>query len=313
MLKYENIPYVIREKGITQTPIEVIARNGMVHFERMYSKYGKGNGREKGMLPVVFIDVRDIPITFHSHDYLEIVCVLEGRLLFKSRTDVVNLQKGDIWITNLYEEHALACYDGEAAIVNICIPRELLERGIFRDFYEEEGLLTSFLKDRDTRRPYLFFPYSENHVYKRIVDYILLEANTKRETDSHLKALILLLLAELSSATELKSGAPEGKMVEILSFMGQNYAHITMKDIAAHFNYTENYLTKLIKKSTGKNASSMLMEMRLSKACELLAETEESVEDIAYHVGYKSSGYFYNLFKKTYHITPREYRESRGF
>lgn len=76
--------------------------------------------------------------------------------------------------------------------------------------------------------------------------------------------------------------------------MGKNYATITLKDIAEHFNYTEYYLTKFIKTHTGQNASRLLIEMRLSKACELLVETNSYVEEIAYKVGYKSSGYFYN-------------------
>ncbi len=308
MLDYENIPYVIREEGIKQSPIRKISKDGTLHFKQVNERYG--NFPDSGScLPVIFIDTREIPITFHKHDYLEIVCVLEGKLLSKSRTDVVNLQKGDIWITNINSEHALACSDGQATIVNICVPIEIFEEGILKEFYEETGTLTDFIKGKSASKEYLYFVYSENHIYKRIIDYILLEANSKRETHSHLQALLLLLVAELSAEQKTRTDASNNKMVEILTFMEKNYATISMKDIAEHFNYTENYLTKFIKKSTGQNASQLLIELRLTKACELLADTDYPVEEIAYNIGYKSSGYFYNLFKKTYHITPVQYRE----
>ncbi|WP_366139130.1 helix-turn-helix domain-containing protein [uncultured Lutibacter sp.] len=46
----------------------------------------------------------------------------------------------------------------------------------------------------------------------------------------------------------------------------------------------------------------------ISKACELLKETEGSVEQIAYETGYPNLSFFYRQFKMFTKKTPANYR-----
>ena len=52
-----------------------------------------------------------------------------------------------------------------------------------------------------------------------------------------------------------------------------------------------------------------LQRFRIKKACELLASTDRSITDIALSVGYSSSQYFNNVFRKYVGTTPGEHRE----
>ena len=53
-----------------------------------------------------------------------------------------------------------------------------------------------------------------------------------------------------------------------------------------------------------------LQKRRVATAMRLLAETEESVAQVARLVGYELTGSFIRLFKKEIGMTPGQYRDS---
>ena len=48
---------------------------------------------------------------------------------------------------------------------------------------------------------------------------------------------------------------------------------------------------------------------RMKKARTLLKETDQTVENVAYEVGYENVEHFNRLFKKNYGMTPVQYRK----
>lgn len=78
----------------------------------------------------------------------------------------------------------------------------------------------------------------------------------------------------------------------------------------AHFN--PSYLSRLYKKKMGISISDYIAQVRLKKACALLAETDKKVSDIAAETGFASAGYFSSSFGKEYGVTPLEYRLREG-
>lgn len=52
-----------------------------------------------------------------------------------------------------------------------------------------------------------------------------------------------------------------------------------------------------------------LNKLRLDTATFLLSETNLSVMEISDNLGFSDSAYFSNLFKKTYGLSPMQYRE----
>ena len=51
-------------------------------------------------------------------------------------------------------------------------------------------------------------------------------------------------------------------------------------------------------------------QQRLAKAAALIADSNRSITDICLEVGFQSPGSFSTLFRKHYHASPREYRQS---
>ena len=66
------------------------------------------------------------------------------------------------------------------------------------------------------------------------------------------------------------------------------------------------------KKIGGKKALCKDCSAQVSMAKELLKNTDWNNEIVSDKLGYASSGYFIKLFKKTFGMTPREFRKASG-
>jgi AraC family transcriptional regulator of arabinose operon len=94
-----------------------------------------------------------------------------------------------------------------------------------------------------------------------------------------------------------------------VSFIEMNYASITVNDVVEYIGFTRSYFTTIFKKKTGISPQDYLMQYRLKNASRLLLETDLPVHVIAEKVGYDDPLYFSKLFRKTYRVSPRAYRE----
>ncbi len=80
-------------------------------------------------------------------------------------------------------------------------------------------------------------------------------------------------------------------------------------DTLAEMEYVSTTTFRLLfKKHTGRTPNEYIISQRLSEACRLLIETEESVRDIAARVGYGDPYYFSRIFHKKLGISPLKYR-----
>ncbi|WP_339205609.1 helix-turn-helix transcriptional regulator [Paenibacillus sp. FSL K6-3182] len=69
------------------------------------------------------------------------------------------------------------------------------------------------------------------------------------------------------------------------------------------------YLGKLFRSHTQLSFNDYLKKIRLEEATRLLTTTNDSIAVISESVGVLNTTYFFTLFKKTYGISPAQYRE----
>lgn len=118
---------------------------------------------------------------------------------------------------------------------------------------------------------------------------------------------------KLAKEQHITSGREE-RIVEIISFVQKNYADVTLDTLAEHFHLSKPYLSKYIKEKAGMTFQEVVKEERMKKARTMLKETKWPAETIAANVGYENVEHFNRLFKKSYGVTPIQYRKSvQGF
>lgn len=79
---------------------------------------------------------------------------------------------------------------------------------------------------------------------------------------------------------------------------------------ANELNLSPNYFGDLIKKETGKSAHEYITLKLIDVAKERIFDTNKSLSEIAYELGFKYPQHFTRLFKQQVGVTPLEYRSS---
>lgn len=125
---------------------------------------------------------------------------------------------------------------------------------------------------------------------------------------------LLLFLNALLENTSAKRKSSDGNLKnfyvrEALNFIEQNYTrNITPEDVAQCCNLNRSYLGKIFKEIMNSTIQDFLIKYRLNKACEMMKNKDIKLKDVAEANGYPNQFYFSKMFKKEYHMTPREWR-----
>lgn len=84
---------------------------------------------------------------------------------------------------------------------------------------------------------------------------------------------------------------------------------MSIKELSEKVGLSNYYMAHLFKNTTGITVSEFRNAMRLTKAKEMLINSDDKIADIAYTCGFGSSSYFSKRFISSEKISPSEYRE----
>lgn len=91
-------------------------------------------------------------------------------------------------------------------------------------------------------------------------------------------------------------------------YFENNIKTASLSEFAATQNYNVNYISRLIKNRTGRSFSELLSLYRINRAKQLLTESNLTIEDIAFEVGYSNTSGLYKQFFSMIGMKPSEYR-----
>ena len=128
-----------------------------------------------------------------------------------------------------------------------------------------------------------------------------------------IRASIEALIVAVNKIEELGSAnaCTDARMIEIMNYVQANYIDITLDDLAENFFLSKPYLSKYIKEKSGMTFGDLVKKIRMKKAKALLKSSNMTVENIAMSVGYQNVEHFNRLFKKTYDMTPMQFRNQK--
>ncbi|WP_439132468.1 helix-turn-helix domain-containing protein, partial [Polaribacter sp.] len=104
----------------------------------------------------------------------------------------------------------------------------------------------------------------------------------------------------------------QGKFIEqAKAFVIENISNeqFGVSELATLMNMSRSNLLRKIKKQTELSASQFIRQVRLQKGMELLKETELTVSEISYQVGFSNNSYFTKCFREHYGFSPGESRK----
>ena len=127
--------------------------------------------------------------------------------------------------------------------------------------------------------------------------------------------MVLLVQLVMEDATELTKlldidGFSSLNVARIRSYIRDNIADVTRNSIAEHFHFSPNYLSKLFRNVEGVSLITYIQNQRMERAKELLANTDQSISEIAMEIGYPNFSHFSKRFRLFFGCSPNEYRRN---
>lgn len=98
---------------------------------------------------------------------------------------------------------------------------------------------------------------------------------------------------------------------ELKAYIEENFENpdLSLKHLSDRFHLSGKYASYLFKEEFNMKFVDFIVQLRMERAEELLAETEQSVQNIALQVGYANSITFGRVFKRIVGVTPGDYRK----
>ena len=88
-------------------------------------------------------------------------------------------------------------------------------------------------------------------------------------------------------------------------------ANLSLQNAAAHCYVSPGHLSRVFRNELGVTFTDLLSQTRLRIATELLLNSELKIHEIAQKTGYSTQHYFSFFFKRTFGVSPAEFRKSR--
>lgn len=183
-----------------------------------------------------------------------------------------------------------------------------------------DGIKVShYLKTIGLDHENLIFKYDDSDILK---DYLMDMLKNHNSSDSNafkIEGLLYLFFSKLSEKiksipsnndSDMSSNIYINKAIE---FIQNNYHNqIKVSDIAKYTSLNRSYLTSIFQKHLQMSPQKFLMEFRITKASDLLYNTDLPIGNIAYSCGYSDPLSFSKAFKKIKGVSPKGYRNNKA-
>jgi two-component system, response regulator YesN len=100
------------------------------------------------------------------------------------------------------------------------------------------------------------------------------------------------------------------EIADAMKYISEHYTeNISLHDMATRFHLSTSRFCVVFREGTGETFLDYLNLVRIRKAEELLLQSNLSIYEVAYQVGFNSTNYFSKLFKRIAGKQPSEYRQ----
>jgi len=253
-------------------------------------------------------------IPLHWHDEFQFVLVLKGEAIFQINEEKITVQEGEGLFINSGCLH-MAKEKNDSGCVYICL-------NVSPSFVLSQELYTTFVCPyiQATNIPYLLLVPEK--LWARNILGSMMEINQliqlkpayfEIDISIHLtliwKNLIINGVPLESEQTEI---IRNHRMKQMLNWIHQHYADkILLDDIARAGGLSRSECCRYFKRVLKKTPLNYVTEYRIQKSLVLLQQPESNVTDVAYQVGFNSTSYFIDKFRKSMSMTPLAYKKHK--
>jgi AraC-like DNA-binding protein/mannose-6-phosphate isomerase-like protein (cupin superfamily) len=250
----------------------------------------------------------------HSHDYFELDYVVNGSCTFHFEDEIFPLSTGELCIISPGSQHDIEIND-DSTVYCIMIKRSTFTTTFFA-LLSRDDALSLFFRTIFKEKPgpnYMLFRTESCDVARMILQNAFTEcyrgdAYSNSCCINWINLLFAFLLRDENITIKFHDYPMGTEFSPVLHYIRNNYRSLTLTELAEHFHYSKPHLCTLIKQNTGVSFTELVKRLRMTRAEEYLVNTDMNIGSIAASLGYSSTDHFSRVFRKTYGISPVEYR-----
>lgn len=223
----------------------------------------------------------------HLHQCFELIVILSGRMKITVDGQAFVLEKNEAMLIFPNQIHELASTDSRHVL---CIFSPRLVQAYVTKHIDKIPKNNTFRPDE-----YLIRALGELHTSTSSVEK---------------KGVLYSLCGQFDRQAEYveKKTDHEKLLYRIFAFVEENFANdCSLSTLSERLGYDYSYLSRHFKKTVGVSFNSYVTHYRLSHACYLMENTDQTILRCAYGSGFSSLRSFNHCFKKYLGITPTQY------
>ena len=271
---------------------------------------------EKEMpLNVISVKGRLAEAPIHSHDFEELLLVVNGTACYSSPAGQSQLEPGDVYLIHPGQKHGFSNSKHLAVYNVLWAPDEL--RFDFGCVRRLPGYRALFLRadDPDGKSgQHIRLNREQLMKAKFLIEQIHEELNSRQEEYRtaiySLLGVLFITICRQPADPEKASHAGPQNIARVIRYMEKHYAKPLNRANLAHIaNMSGATFFRHFRKATGSSPMEYLQTLRLNQAEGLLRTTVLPLSDISIRCGFCDCNYFITYFRKRYGTTPLRYRK----
>lgn len=291
-----------------------------IYMSEKWDVVDAGKLMDAGKLIQVRTHTRFVHFPKHTHNYIEVIYMCSGSTRHVIDGNDVALMQGELLFLNQSAVQEIYPAGEDDIAVNFIILPEFFDYTL-KMIGEENNLLRDFVVDclrgENDSSGYMHFKVADvlpvQNLLENLIWSIWNRQPNRRSINQATMGLLFLQLMNHMDRMEMGTGGKQRRlMIDVLDYVEEHYREGGLCELAGLLHYDISWLSREIKKITGRNFTELLQEKRLNQAAYLLQHTSMPVMDIAAAAGYDNTSYFHRIFQKRYGLTPRKYRLKEG-
>ena len=227
----------------------------------------------------------------HMHNAFELIVITSGSMEITVGTEKYTVNKNEAVLVFPHQLHSLSSTDSTHTL-----------------FIFSPELIQAFSSKKANKTPVSNKLTLDGHLLA-LIDRVDENSSTVEK-----KGVFYCVCAEFDKTngyTE-KNGNKNSLLHSIFEFIEAEYGKkCLLKDLSEILSYDYAYLSRYFRQNVGITYNDYVNRFRISKACELLANTDNSVLQCAMECGYSSLRSFNRNFKSIVSVSPTEYKKLR--
>lgn len=256
----------------------------------------------------------------HDHDYFEMFYVLKGSCYNYINGQEELFQEGSVCMMNFQTAHERVLADEDSMILTICVRKKVFTAqllNMLRDIPMFWQFYASSVSNENQAAACIHLQDTPNHHLESII-YQMLRAYLMNDETSQtvMKCYLIPLLAEMARIHCVKGFNSEPRLTPrnpsleaVLETIQAKCGMVTLQELAEENHFSLNYLSRLIRETTGKTFKELSSYYWQEKAKTLLQCTPLNIDEIAELMGFSSRANFERRFKALVAVSPAQFRQ----